>query len=244
MCDRHVFGKGWKGWRPLPATQATVAAGPWHDLTHPFGPDGPRLPVFPPPKIERLRAQPAEPITISQLSFVAHVGTHLDSPRHFFTDGPAFEEIPLERLAGPGVVWPVEVEAEGSIGVDALEAATPEVRPGDIVVLQTGWSAHLGTPLYDRHPSLALEAAAWLVERGIKLLAVDFPTPDLPGHRRPAGFDWPVHRLLLGNGVLICEHLRADAALAGRRAEFFFGAIPVVDGDGAPARIAARPIAG
>ncbi|MFG1479131.1 cyclase family protein [Xanthobacter sp. V4C-4] len=245
MCDRHTFGTGWTGWRPLPAARPDARpAGPWLDLTHPFGPEVPRLPVFPPPRFDTLKALPADPITISSLEFVAHVGTHVDSPRHFFTDGPAFEDIPLDRLSGPGVVWPVAVEAEGLIETRALEAATPRLEPGDILALHTGWSAHTGTPLYDRHPSLSLEAAAWLVAQGIKLLAVDFPTPDLAGHLRPAGFDWPVHKLLLSHGVLICEHLTGHDALVGQRAEFFFGALPVVGGDGAPARVAARPLAG
>lgn len=248
MCDRHTFGTGWKGWRPLPARGgehppfARTAAGPWLDLTHPFGPDVPRLPAFPAPRFEKLKALPADPITISSIGFVAHIGTHVDSPRHFFTDGPAFDNIPLDRLSGSGVVWQIAVEAEGLIEVAHLEAAAPRLKPGDILALHTGWHAHVGTALYDRHPSLSLDAAAWLVEQGIKLLAVDFPTPDRAGHLRPAGFDWPVHRLLLSHGVLICEHLTGHAVLAGRRVEFFFGPLPVVDGDGAPARVAARVI--
>jgi kynurenine formamidase len=35
---------------------------------------------------------------------VVHVGTHVDSPRHFFNDGPAFREIPVTRLSGLGRV--------------------------------------------------------------------------------------------------------------------------------------------
>ncbi len=97
-----------------------------------------------------------------------------------------------------------------------------------------------GTPEYDHHPSFDGEAASWLLEKKIKLLACDFATPDLVYHLRQPGFDWPVHHILLANGILVCEHLTNHAQLAGSRAEFFFGAMPLVDGDGAPARVAAR----
>jgi kynurenine formamidase len=40
----------------------------------------------------------------------------------------------------------------------------------------------------------------------VKLLA-STATPDLAVHRRPIGFDWPVHHSLLSRGVLIAEHL-------------------------------------
>lgn len=40
--------------------------------------------------------------------------------RHFIADGPAFHEIPLERLYGPGVVWRIDAEPYGVIEADTL----------------------------------------------------------------------------------------------------------------------------
>ncbi len=243
MCEHHgQFGKGWRGWPVLPKAAPLTPAGDWLDLTHPTGANTPNIPGFPPPQLEKLKSLPKDPINVSKLQMVAHTGTHVDSPRHFFLDGPAFEDVPLNRLSGPGVVWRVEVGVEELIEARHFEGATPAVRPGDIVALHTGWAAHVGSDLYHRHPSLSAGAAEWLVEKQVKLLAIDFGTPDLPGHLRLAGFLWPIHQILLKNGVLICEHLTGHEPLSGRRAEFFFGALNIEGGDGAPSRVVARPV--
>jgi arylformamidase len=80
------------------------------------------------------------------------------------------------------------------------------------------------------------------VDRQVKLLAVDTPTPDIPVDKRPPGFDWPVHHTLLGDGVLISEQVANAHSLVGRRAEFLFLPLNIVGGDGAPARVLGRPI--
>jgi kynurenine formamidase len=61
---------------------------------------------------------------------------------------------------------------------------------------------------------------------------------------RADGFDWPVHNILLSQGILVCEHLTGHAPLAGRRAEFVFAALNIETSDGAPARILARALDG
>ena len=73
-----------------------------------------------------------------------------------------------------------------------------------------------------------------------KLLGVDFSTPDLTAHKRPSGFTWPVHQILLSQGVLVAEHLTNLGGLANQRVEAMFLAIPIAGSDGAPARVLAR----
>ena len=150
----------------------------------------------------------------------------------------------MPRLHGPGVVWRLDLEPDSLVEAAHFEAARPALRPGDIVALDTDWAARFGTEAYEHHPSLGPDAADWLVQQRVKLLAVDFATPDLPVRRRPPGFDWPVHHRLLGDGVLICEHLRGHAPLAGRRVEFMVNALNIAGSDGAPARVLARPVRG
>jgi kynurenine formamidase len=184
---------------------------------------------------------PADPINVTEIQMVVHIGTHVDAPCHFFSDGPAFDAIPLMRLYGPGVVWRLDLPPDSLIEVAHLEAARPQLRPGDILALEPGWAERFGTEEYEYHPSLSPDAADWLVRQRVKLLAVDFATPDLPVCRRPPGFNWPVHHRLLCEGVLVCEHLRGHAPLAGHRTEFMFNALNIVGSDGAPVRVLARP---
>jgi kynurenine formamidase len=243
MCDGNCqVGKGWRGWCAVAPQPRLIPAGPWVDLTHPLGPAVPRATMFPQPQFRRIKSLPDDPLNITEIQMVVHIGTHVDAPRHFFTDGPAFHEISLERLCGTGVVLRVTRGAGEAITVADLQPYQSVVQPGDIVAIDTGWSRYVGTHQYHDHPYLDADAAQWLVDQGVKLVAFDMPTPDLPLSRRPAHYDWPAHHVLLGQGVLVSENVYGLTALAGQRLEFAFVALNIEDADGAPARVMARPI--
>ena len=243
MCENcPKTPKGWIGWIDLPQRAAGRPAGPWIDLTHDVSPSMPCASIFPKPTFAKLRSLPQDPFNVTDIHMVAHAGTHVDAPLHYFMDGPDMASIPPDRLCGPGVVWRIEKPANAVIEAADFEQCRPLLKEGDILAVDTGWAARFGTPEYDHHPSFSAGAAAWLLERRIKLLACDFATPDLVYHLRQPGFDWPVHKLLLANGILICEHLTGHAALANERVEFFFGALPIAGGDGGPSRVAARRV--
>jgi kynurenine formamidase len=233
----------WRGWPEAgsrPAGEGSPA--PWIELSHPLRADLDRVPFFPAARFDRVMRLPDDRMNVTAIQMVCHYGTHVDAPRHFIADGPAFHEIPLDRLHGPGVVWRVPASPFAEIDAADLANARPALRPGDIVLLDTGWSAHHGTARYAENPCLTEAAAAWLVEHGAKLVGVDFATPDLAVPRRPADFAWPVHHILLASGVLIAEHLTNLGALAGHRIEAMFLALNVEGADGAPARVVARKV--
>ena len=72
---------------------------------------------------------------------------------------------------------------------------------------------------------------------------MDVTTPDLPGTHRPEGFGFPVHRALLGNGVLIIENLGAKLELfAGRRVEVIAMPLPIKDSDASPISVLVKDI--
>jgi kynurenine formamidase len=243
MCDANQHpGHGWQGWIDVPAPAAEHGTGAWVDLSHVLNERLPNVPFFPSPKFRQIMTQPAHPLNVTEIQMVVHLGTHVDAPRHFFSDGPAFHEIPLDRLHGRGVVWRIDKEDYGVIEVADLERARPRLAPGDILVLDTGWAQHFGQPRYDRHPHLSVAAAAWLVAQRVKLVACDTVTPDLAVNRREKGFSWPVHHVLLGHGVLVSEHLTNLDTLANGHAEFMFLALNVEGSDGSPARVLARKL--
>jgi arylformamidase len=243
MCEVTSQGRtGWRGWRSWPEASAARATGPWIDLTHKLNNDLPVPHVFPHPHFGRIASMPEARLNITKIDMVCHVGTHLDAPLHLFADGPGFDEIPHSHLSGAGVVWQLDVEPFADITVAMLEAKRPRLRQGDMLLLSTGWSQRFHRADYYDNPALTLEAAHWLVEQGVKLVAVDFATPDLALPRRGADFDWPVHKILLSQGVLVAENLADCSALADRRVEVFCGALNVEGADGSPARIMARTV--
>lgn len=243
MCEMHAAGRtGWRGWRHWPEAACARATGPWQDLSHKLNNDLPVPHVFPHPSFGRIASMPEARLNITRIDMVCHVGTHLDAPLHLFVDGPGFDEIPNGHLSGPGVVWQLDLPPFAEITVAMLEARRPRLRPGDMLLLDTGWARRFGRDDYYDNPALTLDAAQWLVDQGVKLLGVDFATPDQALPRRGPDFDWPVHQILLSNGVLVAENLADCSALAGHRVEIVCGALNVEGADGSPARILARTV--
>lgn len=233
----------WNGWIDVPAPTIGRGVGPWQELSHVLTEDLSRSPAFPAPAFVKLEELPMDTANVTEIKMAVHHGTHVDAPSHFYADGATIEVVPLDRLVGEGVVWAIPLEAGAVVEVDDLERQSPDVRSGDIVVINTRSYPHINTPRYADAPSLSPAAARWLVDRGVKLVGIDAATPDLPAHRRPEGFDWPVHQVLLGGGVLIAEHLTNLDDLSGKRAEFVFAALAVSGADGGPARVLAREVA-
>lgn len=242
MCDSlQARGYGWKGWQALPPQGRLTPCGDWIDLAHPLCSEMPRVPIFPPPQFEQVRRMPEDVLNVTRMDMIVHTGTHIDAPRHFFLDGPAMEEIPLDRLSGRGVVWPVETEANMLLEPAHLEGIDAILRPGDILILNTGWHQKVGEAVYERdHPSLSSQLADWIVARRLRMIALDVPTPDLPVEHRPPEFAYSIHRRLLAHGILIAEHVTNLASLSGAVVEVNCAALNIRGGDGAPVRLLAR----
>ena len=152
---------------------------------------------------------------IGRIEMVANTGTYLDAPFHRFEDGADIAGLALEQLSAlPGLV----VRAEGpAVDADAFERFDVA---GKAVLVATGWDRHWRTDAYSNgHPFLTEAAARLLVERGAKLVGIDSYNIDDTAKRTR-----PVHTILLGAGVLICEHMTNLAALPDEG--FTFSAVP------------------
>ena len=211
------------------------------DLTHPLAADVYNPPGFPPVRVEQLPCPPGAILRDTVIEMVVHVGTHIDAPRHLIGREQDAAALRLDALIGPAVAWAFACDEPREIGADELRAARPEARPGDQVYLSTGWERHYAEPeRYALHPHLSADAAAWLVARGVSLVAIDTPTPDLAVGARGEDFDFPVHRALLGADIPIVESVTGLGAVAGRRFRGHVCPIPLAGADGAPARVFAR----
>ena len=110
----------------------------------------------------------------------------------------------------------------------------PERVPA-IVVVDTGWAAYFGTERALRHPALSAEGARELVDRGMRVLAVDTLSPDPTDAAGTTEF--PVHEIVLGADGLIVENL---ANLDGLPPSVRIGFFPIrLGSDGAPVRAVA-----
>ncbi len=109
----------------------------------------------------------------------------------------------------------------------------PDVHVRKFLSLEKG-------PDYNLHPYLSVDAAKWMVKRGIKMFGIDCITVDLPTPLRPKGFDFPVHRTLLGNEVLIAENVTNLGSIVGKRTRILAFPLRVKGSDAGHARIVAE----
>ncbi len=204
----------------------------FYDVTLPISGDTAVWPGDPPLAITRV-SEPGQP-SVSQLNLGSHTGTHVDPPAHFIPAAPAIDELPLDVLIGPA--WLAHLPGPGPLHAAALAAAgiPPAVRR---LLLRTCNSERTGrvaaaSAAFDpEFVALAEDAAAWLLAAGIRLVGIDGPSIEpyvLPGE--------PVHRLLLGAGVVVVENL-VLSGLAPGTYQLYCLPLKVAGGDGAPARV-------
>jgi arylformamidase len=215
---------------------------PLIDLTQPYRDGMFSQRLFPPVKVQRCIRIEESHVNVTCLDVCVHHGTHIDAPLHFIPDGRSADQLTLEEVSGPAVGLEVKRGPGEEISARDLEAQKQRVERGDIVFIHTGWGPYFtaDTERYELHPYLGVDAAEWLLERQVKLVALDVPTPDMPEPVRKPGFDWPVHHLLLGGGTLIAEHLNHLELVAGLRFRAFAFPLPIVGADGSPVRFVAE----
>jgi arylformamidase len=152
---------------------------------------------------------------IGRIDMVANTGTYLDAPFHRYADGADLAHLGLEQLAAlDGLAVRSKAMAVDAKAFEALDVA------GKAVLVHTGWDRHWRTAAYyENHPYLTEAAARLLAERGAKLVGIDSHNID-----DTSGGSRPVHTILLGAGVLVCEHLTNLGALP--ESGFRFSAVP------------------
>lgn len=208
-------------------------------------------------------------MAVAEMDGIMHRGTHMDAPVHVTENLPTLTGYELWRFFGTGVAVSIPKRKWEVITPEDLEAATPEIRPHDIVMINTGSHALLGDndDYYAYSPGLYDEAATWLVERQVKLVGVDVQALDHPlgtklidhgpGPSHPYLMDeyreltgreamddfplWePAHKILMSNGIPGIESVGGDLdKITGKRCTFMAFPWRWTEGDGSGVRVVA-----
>ncbi len=129
---------------------------------------------------------------VENVKLSTHSGTHLDAPYHYHPtmDGgkPALtiDQIPLEWCYGPGVKLDFSDKPDGYLlkpkdFQEALERINHKLKPGEIVLIQSGAGPYWGKPEYlVKGCGAGREATLWLVNQGIKVVGTDAWSWDRP----------------------------------------------------------------
>jgi arylformamidase len=169
----------------------------------------------------------------------SHVGTHVEAPLHFLSDGGDTASLPVDKLIGPAIVLDFRgKEVNEAITLSEIKAAG-KVEVGDRVLIMAGRHTSYRTPQSHDRPYVTEEAVRWLVEdRQIQCLGTDSSGFEVRGVDHQ-----PNHRILTGAGVPVIECLNNLVALRKNRIYLIALPIPVQGLDASPVRaIAIEPV--
>lgn len=174
----------------------------------------------------------------SKMTLGSHSGTHMDAPLHFIDGGRSIDEIDLEIACGPVTV--VDLTHIGKGGVVELSDIS-DVSVSMRMLFRFDWWKNWQTDDYYREfPYFSQEAVKHLIDNGMKLIALDTPSPDTGNAIGSLDDDSPNHKLLLGEGVIIIEYLTNTSELKSD-SDYSIFALPlrICGIDGCPSRVIA-----
>jgi len=212
---------------------------PIYDVSVPISNELPTWPGDPSVQLTVWRSlSSGDSANVSMLNFGAHTGTHVDAPAHFIEGAAMIESLPLDVLIGEVQVIEVPDDLHAINEEFVLSNCAPETTR---VLFKTRNSAFWSESEQVFHTDftyLDLNAAQRLVDRGIKLVGIDYLSIER--------FDSPkneTHLALLSYGVVILEGLNLTDVPPGN---YELICLPLrlrsSKGDGAPARAVLRTI--
>lgn len=168
------------------------------DLSQDFSVHTPAFASYDGPSVKWVKRLAFDKAGGQEITTTLHVGTHLDAPAHFFSGGKFIGDLALEWLVGSACVVNLENMGIGDYGLygpehfERWEHDTGiTIGRDEILIIHTGYHKYYPenwanrdevdeTAYFIRHPGPTREFAQWVLERGIRWLAVDVGSADHP----------------------------------------------------------------
>lgn len=122
------------------------------------------------------------PVYLQKFVIGGQTGTYIETRAHVDQSAEPVTNLPLEEFYRPAVVLDVgQKAAREPVTLAEVTRAGVDLKPGDAALLRTGWDSKWDDADYiENSPYISRDAALWLFDRGIGLLASDFPRFDTP----------------------------------------------------------------
>jgi len=172
-----------------------------------------KYPTDPDVEVEVFKAlERGDSCNLLSVTFGSHAGTHIDAPRHIFDDGKTVDEINMESLICSAVVTDTRALSEK----DFFDELNKKNVRGLLLK---------GTADKD---ALTEEQAVLAEQSGIKIVGTERMSIETSTNK-----SHPVHRALLGKGVIIVENLVLKNVKEGFY-QFICLPLKIKGADGAP----------
>lgn len=176
----------------------------------------------------------------SKFRLGSHSATHMDAPSHFFEGGKGIDELDLDLCVG-------EVTCVDLTGKKAGEVVTVEdlqnTKVTERMLFVFGWHEFWKTEdYYKGFPYFEESAIQYLLDNGIRLVAMDTPSPDTVAAIEKKD-DSPMHKMLLKEEVIIVEYLcNTDKIDFSKKYEIIALPLKIKGADGCPARVILKEV--
>ena len=175
------------------------------------------------------------------LTLNTHIGTHIDAPRHFYADGHAIDQWPLDRLVmRDAVVLDVSRKRDGEgVNADDLERTGVKPAEGQIAVIKTLWTNRAwGKPEFWANTiHLEPSVSEWTTAHGVAAVAMDcFPEKPFWRMQLTPAERGANHKRWLKAGIPMVQ-LLTNLDQIGPRFSLIALPLRLTGMDGAPARV-------
>ena len=206
------------------------------DLTQTIGETMPVYPGTEQPKLTQTNTIEKDGFKETLLRMYSHTGTHMDAPAHIFPGAPTLDALPAEKFTGKACVVDCSDAGEGGrITMRHIQNVRAAADEAEFLLFYTGWSRLWNDGRYfGAYPAFDADVMRYCAagKKGIGIDAISIDPID--------SFELPMHRIVLGAGLVIVENLTNLEGLIGRA--FRFAALPLKyeNADGAPVRAIAE----
>ena len=202
-----------------------------YDITLTISPSLPVWPGHPGIILERIeRLEEGAHSNVSRMAMTVHSGTHVDAPYHFLGSNSAtVDQLALKLLTGRTyVIYLPDVDQITAAVLKGTEIP-PRTRRILFKTRNSSYWADNAAGFQPNFVGIAADGAEYLIERGIKLVGVDYLSV------APYKNSRPTHEILLKAGVVIVEGLNLARVSQGRYTLYCLP-LKLAGSDGAPAR--------
>ncbi len=183
----------------------------FYDITVTIRPSMPVWPGDPNVTLERVsKIEEGANANVSRVSMSVHTGTHMDAPVHFLPGAKSIETLPLETLIGPAQVIQIPDRVE-TITADVLEQTGIAQNTQRLLIKSRNsalWTESENT-FHTGFLAIEPDGADYLVQRGIKLIGIDYLS--IAPYKRSR----PTHETLLKASMVILEGIDLSEVKAG-----------------------------
>jgi len=206
------------------------------DLTHTLETGMPVFPGDTAPSFKIVMTHKNDGAQVIRMDIATHHGTHLDCPLHFFENRASTDQSAIENFYGPACMIDCTTFGEDEeIPLEHLLKINIDWEEISWVIIYTGWYRHWGTQKYfDHFPVLSVEAAEFLQSKNLKGIGLDVISIDAI-----ESVDYPIHNIVLGNGMYIIENLTNLHSVATNKFTLVAFPLKIKNGDGSPVRAVA-----